>query len=92
MLLDLIGMVEMVEKEGNIPDVSAEAAEANSGGEERTSFAITNIHTHIQNLTPTPYSETIRPQQIEDPPDLMLNPDEIMSHLPHVETMWTVAL
>ena len=91
MLLDLIGMVEMVEKEGNIPDVSAGAAGTDREQGERTSFAITNIHTHIQNLTPTPYSETIRPQQIEDPPPLMLNPDEIMSHLPYVETMWTVA-
>ncbi len=89
MLLDLIGMVEMVEKKGNIPEVSAEAAGANR---ERASLAITNITHRIQNLTPTPYSMTIRPYQIEDPPPLMLNPDEIMSHLPHAETMWTVAL
>jgi len=91
-LLDLIGMVEMAEKEGNIPEVSAEAAGANREGGERTSFAITNITNHIQNLTPAPYSETIRPQQIEDPPPLMLNPDELMSHLPQIETMWTVAI
>lgn len=91
MLLDLIGMVEMVEKKGNIPDVSAEAAGANRGEGERASFAITNIHTHIQNLSRTPYSLTIRPVAIHDPPPLMLNPDEIMSHLPQIETMWTVA-
>ncbi|MFN6190222.1 MAG: hypothetical protein ACK48S_04745 [Planctomycetia bacterium] len=90
-LLDLIGMVELAEKEGNIPDVSAEAAGANSGSRRERSFAITNITHHIQNLTPTPYSMTIRPVEIHDPPPLMLNPDEIMSHLPQIETMWTVA-
>ena len=92
MLLDLIGIVELAEKEGNIPEVSADSAGVNRQEGERASFAITNITHHIQNLTPTPYSKTIRPVEIHDPPPLMLNPDEIMSHLPQIETMWTMAV
>lgn len=92
LLLDLIGMVETAEKEGKIPEAQAESAEERSQEGERTSFAITNIHTLVQNLSRTPYSQTIRPLEIHESPPLMLNPDEIMSHLPLVETMWTVAV
>jgi hypothetical protein len=92
MLWDLIGMVEMAEKEGNIPEVSAESAGANRAEGERASFSITNITLLIRKLTRTPYWQTTRPQQLEDPPPLMLNPDELMSHLPHAEAMWTVAV
>jgi hypothetical protein len=91
MLLDLIRMVEQEEKEG-IPLAVEGSAGANRKEGERTSFAITNLTLLIQKLTRTPFWQTIRPQQIEDPPPLMLNPDEIMTHLPNIETMWTVAI
>jgi hypothetical protein len=88
MLLDLIGMVEQEENAG-IP-----AAVENSAGAEgeRASLSITNITLLIQKLTRTPIWQTTRPLQIEDPPPVMLNPDEIMTHLPSIETMWTVAI
>jgi hypothetical protein len=90
-LLDLIGMVEQSEDAG-IPVAVEDSAGANKEEGERTSLSITNITLLIQKLTRTPYSQTTRPQQIEDPPPLMLNPDELMTHLPSIETMWTVAL
>lgn len=90
-LLSLMKSMERAE-EIRIHEDSLVTGPVISRGEEEASLALAEILLLIENLTPTPYWQTTRPQQITEPPPLMLNPDEIMKHLPNIETMWTVAI
>ena len=87
LLLDLIKKVETGDTENNIPEASAEV-----GIRERASLTTTTIIEDIKNLTRTPYSETIKPEQVYDPPPLILTADDIGKYLTAIEDIWTVAV
>lgn len=85
LLLGLIQKVERSDAESVIPEAVEEDG-------ERASFTTTNIHEEIKNLTRTPYSETIKPQQVYDPPPLIYLPDDISKYLTPIEDIWAVAV
>ncbi|NDC25188.1 MAG: hypothetical protein EBZ49_13830 [Proteobacteria bacterium] len=87
LLLNLIKQVEAGEKDAAIP-----AAVAEEGIRERASLTTTNITDEIRNLTRTPDSAIIKPQQIYDPPPLIYLPDDISKYLTPIEEIWTVAV
>lgn len=84
-LLGLIHKVESSEAASEIPEAVEEDG-------ERASLSTTNILEEIKNLTRLPYSEIIRPQQIYDPPPLILLPDDISKYLTPIEDIWAVAV
>lgn len=86
-LLDLIKNVEKGEAEDSIPEASAEL-----GMGERASLTTTTIIEEIKNLTRSPYSQKIKPEQVYDPPPLILSVDDIGKYLTPIEDLWTVAV
>jgi hypothetical protein len=87
LLLNLIRKVEGDEEGAAIPQAKAE-----DGGIERASLSTTNISEEIKKLSRTPYVEIIQPQEIHDPPPLILTADDIGEYLTPFEEIWTVAI
>jgi hypothetical protein len=86
-LLDLVNTVEGAQAEHEIPEAVAEW-----GDGERASLSTTSTTEEIKNLTRIPHSRVIRPQQIYDPPPLILLPDDIGKYLTPLEDVWAVAV
>lgn len=90
-LLDLIRIAEQAEHLG-IPVAVQDSSGSIKSEEEGTALFITTLTTRIKQLTRTPLWQIIRPTRIEDPPPLMITPDDIMKFLPDVEAMWAVTV
>lgn len=90
LLLQLIQLIEQSEKSaGQIPETVVEYDKEDG---ERASLTTTNTIDDIKNLRRFPYSETKRPQQVYDPPPLILLPEEVSKYLTPIEDIHSIAL